>query len=62
MLETSGLLTLAKAKEERQRKINLSVQDTEILQVIREIAVLHSWINDALKKAEGKKLINDKSK
>lgn len=62
MLETSGLLTLAKAKEERQRKINLSVQDTEILQVIREIAVLHSWINDALKNAEGKKLINDKSK
>jgi hypothetical protein len=24
--------------------------------------VLHSWINDALKNAEGKKLINDKSK
>ncbi|KAI9286776.1 P-loop containing nucleoside triphosphate hydrolase protein [Umbelopsis sp. AD052] len=56
MLETSGLLTLAKAKEERQRKINLSVQDAEVLQVIREIAVLQSWIDDALKKAEGKKL------
>ncbi|KAH8556152.1 P-loop containing nucleoside triphosphate hydrolase protein, partial [Umbelopsis sp. PMI_123] len=57
MLETSGLLTLGKAKEERQRKINLSVQDAEVLQVIREIAVLQLWIDDALKKAEGKKLI-----
>ncbi|KAJ2963495.1 hypothetical protein NQZ79_g1546 [Umbelopsis isabellina] len=57
MLDTTGLLTLAKAKEERQRKINIAVQDSEILQVIREVAVLHSWIDDCLKKVGGKKLI-----
>jgi cell division control protein 6 len=57
MLETTGLLTLAKAKEERQRKINIAVQDSEILQVIREVAVLHSWIDDCLRKVGGKKLI-----
>jgi cell division control protein 6 len=57
MLETTGLLAVAKAKEERQRKINLAVQDAEILQVIREVAVLHSWIDDCLKKVGGKKLI-----
>lgn len=57
MLETTGLVTLAKAKEERQRKINIAVQDSEILQVIREVAVLHSWVDDCLKKVGGKKLI-----
>ncbi|GAB5591470.1 AAA ATPase [Umbelopsis nana] len=61
MLETGGLLTLAKAKEERQRKVNLSVQDSEILQVLRETAILQSWVDDALKKAEGKKLTINKS-
>ncbi|KAI9249628.1 P-loop containing nucleoside triphosphate hydrolase protein [Sporodiniella umbellata] len=48
MLETSSLLSLSKSREETARKVQLSVQDNEILQMIEDVPLLSSWLHEAM--------------
>ncbi|KAI7858125.1 P-loop containing nucleoside triphosphate hydrolase protein, partial [Circinella umbellata] len=45
-IETAGILTIGKSKEDRSRRIHLSVQDSEIVQMIQEVSVLNSWMSN----------------
>ena len=45
-IETAGILTVGKSKEDRSRRIHLSVQDSEIVQMIQEVSVLNSWMSN----------------
>ncbi|CAO3698663.1 unnamed protein product [Rhizopus stolonifer] len=50
MLESSSLINLGKSREETNRKIQLNIQDTEILKMIESLPVLNNWLNEALLK------------
>lgn len=48
MLEASGFITVGKSREERTRRIHLNVQESEVLQMARDIEVLNVWVNEIL--------------
>ncbi|KAL9558260.1 hypothetical protein MBANPS3_001003 [Mucor bainieri] len=50
LLETSSIITLGKSKEDRTRKIQLNVQENEIAQMINEMPILKSWMDESLQK------------
>ncbi|KAG2210782.1 hypothetical protein INT46_006852 [Mucor plumbeus] len=50
LLETSSIITLGKSKEDRTRKIQLNVQENEIIQMINEMPILKSWMDESLQK------------
>lgn len=50
LLETSSIITLGKSKEDRTRKIQLNVQENEIIQMINEMPILKTWMDESLQK------------
>lgn len=50
MLETTSLITLGKSKEERTRKIQLNIQESEIMQMINDMPVLKTWMDEIIAK------------
>ncbi|CAO3617615.1 unnamed protein product [Mucor fragilis] len=50
LLETSSIITLGKSKEDRTRKIQLNVQENEIAQMINDMPILKSWMDESLQK------------
>ncbi|GAN06559.1 CDC6-related protein [Mucor ambiguus] len=50
LLETSSIITLGKSKEDRTRKIQLNVQENEIAQMINDMPILKSWMDENLQK------------
>ncbi|RUP50716.1 P-loop containing nucleoside triphosphate hydrolase protein, partial [Jimgerdemannia flammicorona] len=49
MLETAGFISLARAKEERARRVTLLVQESDVLQAINEVDFLKKWIEDSIR-------------
>lgn len=50
LLETSSIITLGKSKEDRTRKIQLNVQESEIIQMINDMPILKSWMDEVIQK------------
>jgi cell division control protein 6 len=50
LLETSSIITLGKSKEDRTRKIQLNVQESEIIQMINDMPILKSWMDEVTQK------------
>ncbi|EPB83589.1 hypothetical protein HMPREF1544_09632 [Mucor circinelloides 1006PhL] len=50
LLETSSIITLGKSKEDRTRKIQLNVQENEITQMVNDMPILKSWMDESLQK------------
>ncbi|CEP18191.1 hypothetical protein [Parasitella parasitica] len=51
LLETSSILTLGKSKEDRTRKIQVNVQESEIIQMINDMPILKSWMDESMEKS-----------
>lgn len=47
MLEANGLVTLSKAKEERLRKLTLVPREMEVLEAIKDQAILETILTQA---------------
>ncbi|GAA5796406.1 hypothetical protein HPULCUR_001778 [Helicostylum pulchrum] len=51
LLETQSILTLGKSKEDRTRKIQLNVQESEIIQMINSMPFLKDWMDGVIEKS-----------
>lgn len=51
LLETQSIITLGKSKEDRTRKIELNVQESEIVQMIQSMPILKSWMDEVIEKS-----------
>lgn len=51
LLETQSILTLGKSKEDRTRKIELNVQESEIIQMIQDVPILKTWMDEVIEKS-----------
>lgn len=47
-LETSSIIALGKSKEDRTRKIQINVQESEIMQMIQDMPILKAWLDAIL--------------
>ncbi|CAO3643429.1 unnamed protein product [Mucor hiemalis] len=51
LLETQSILTLGKSKEDRTRKIELNVQESEVIQMIQDVPLLKTWMDEVIEKS-----------
>lgn len=53
MLEIAGFISLARAKEERARRVILLIQESEVMQAISEVSVIKRLMEEAIRTIEG---------
>jgi cell division control protein 6 len=47
-LETASVITLGKGKEDRTRKIEMNVQENEVIEMIQGTSILKTWMETAI--------------
>ncbi|KAI7885748.1 cell division control protein Cdc6 [Lichtheimia hyalospora FSU 10163] len=48
IIETSGIITIGKHKEERLRRLTLNIQESEVRQMAKDVALLNTWLETIL--------------
>lgn len=48
IIETSGIITIGKHKEERSRRLTVNIQESEVRQMAKDVALLNTWLETIL--------------
>lgn len=48
IIETSGIVTIGKHKEERSRRLTVNIQESEVRQMAKDVALLSTWLETIL--------------
>lgn len=48
IIETSGIVTIGKHKEERSRRLTVNIQESEVRQMAKDVALLNTWLETIL--------------